>query len=81
MHDSVAIEKQGVPTTVVVHDTFERAARSQSKAMGLTDLPLAVMPRPRVHWDETRKEAVLATLYTAVKAALLSQAAPESARP
>ena len=70
MHDAIALEKQGIPTTVVVHDTFERAASTQSKIMGLPDLPLAVMPRPRVTWDDARREAVVADLYRLVKRAL-----------
>lgn len=77
MHDSAAIEKQGLPTTVVVHDTFERAARTQAKAMGVEELPLAVMPRPRVTWDEGKREDVVAALYTSVKAALLRSAPAE----
>lgn len=77
MHDSAAIEKQGIPTTVVVHDTFERAARTQANAMGIEELPLAVMPRPRVNWDETKREEILSTLYSAVKSALLRSGAAE----
>ena len=75
MHDAVALEKQGIPTTVVVHDTFERAARTQAQIMGLPDLPLAVMPRPRVTWDDVNRQEVISNLYQAVTRALLGQQA------
>ena len=73
MHDATALEKRGIPTTVVVHDNFERAARTQARTMGLADLPLAVMPRPQVTWDEDRRRAVVAVLYETVKAGLLAR--------
>lgn len=73
MHDATALEKQGIPTTVVVHDNFERAARTQARAMGLDELPLAVMPRPASTWDDATRQAVLQTLYEDVKAALLGR--------
>lgn len=80
MHDAIALEKQGIPTTVVVHDTFERAASTQATIMGLPDLPLAVMPRPRVTWDDARREAVVADLYQLVKQALVGRAGTEPGR-
>ena len=73
MHDATALEKRGIPTTVVVHDNFERAARTQARTMGLPDLPLAVMPRPRVTWTEEQKWAELAALYERVKEGLLAR--------
>ncbi len=80
MHDAIALEKRGIPTTVVVHDNFERAARTQARTMGLPDLPLAVMPRPRVTWTEDQKRAELAALYERVKDGLLARVPAGSVR-
>ena len=74
MHDAIALETRGVPATVVAHDTFEKAARTQAKTMGLPDLPIAVMPRPRPDWDDAKKDEVLTDLVEQVKEGLIAPA-------
>jgi hypothetical protein len=44
--DAIRLEKEGVPTVVVVHDVFAEAARKQAKAGGIPDLRLVVYSQP-----------------------------------
>jgi len=44
--DAIRLEKEGVPTFLVVHDIFADAARKQAKAGGLAGLRLLVYPQP-----------------------------------
>ncbi len=39
------MERQGIPTVSLVHDRFDSAATAQARAMGLPDLPRAVVPQ------------------------------------
>ena len=63
MLDSVALERRGKPTAVVAHHTFEVAARTHAKVLGLAGIPLAVMSRPAPDWDEDRMQAELRTVF------------------
>jgi len=44
--DAIRLEKEGIPTVVVVHDVFAEAARGQAKAGGIPDLRVLVFPQP-----------------------------------
>jgi hypothetical protein len=44
--DAIRLEKEGVPTFLVVHDIFAEAARKQANAGGLAGLRLLVYPQP-----------------------------------
>ncbi len=44
MRDGIALTKAGHPVVVLVHDNFERAARAQAAALGVTDLRFYVFP-------------------------------------
>jgi alkanesulfonate monooxygenase SsuD/methylene tetrahydromethanopterin reductase-like flavin-dependent oxidoreductase (luciferase family) len=44
--DAIRLEKEGIPTAVVVHDIFAEAAREQAKAGGIPDLRLLVYSQP-----------------------------------
>ncbi len=46
MWDAIRLEKEGVPTFLVVHDIFAEAARRQANAGGLAGLRLLVYPQP-----------------------------------
>ena len=41
-----------MPAIVISHDIFEKAARAQSKALGLADLRLIVFPQPEGEQEE-----------------------------
>ena len=44
MHDTIRLERKGIPSVVLVHDRFERAAKSQAKIMGLPSTKIIVIP-------------------------------------
>jgi NAD(P)H-dependent FMN reductase len=44
--DAIRLEKEGIPTAVVVHDVFAEAARKQAKAGGIPDLRLLIYSQP-----------------------------------
>lgn len=50
MLDSIALEKRGVPTVLVVTEVFEHAARAQAIQAGMPDLPILVVPH-RIGWQ------------------------------
>lgn len=45
MRDGIFFAKSGHPTVVFVHDSFERAARAQAKALGMPELKIFVYPQ------------------------------------
>ena len=47
MRDGITLTKAGHPAIVFVHDFFERAARTQAKALGLPDLRIYVYAQPK----------------------------------
>ncbi len=47
IHDTVALERKGIPTLAISHDRFEAAARGQAEVLGLKDVALLVVPQPR----------------------------------
>jgi hypothetical protein len=47
VRDGISLTKAGLPTIVVVQDSFERAARAQAKALGSPDLKIYVYPQHR----------------------------------
>ena len=46
MHDSITLEKRGVPTAVICTEPFTSSARSMSKICGIVDYPFVVLPHP-----------------------------------
>lgn len=47
MRDGITLTKAGLPTVVIVQDSFERAARAQAKTLGLPDLRIYVYQQHR----------------------------------
>lgn len=72
MHDSIKLEKLGIPTVTVAQANFEAAARTQGRLMGLPDIPIAVMPRFLPSWDVAKRQEVIEELAEAVQKALLA---------
>lgn len=65
---------------MVIHDYFERASRAQAKLLGIQDLRIASLRRPRASdTEETRREAVR-NLFEAVVSCLTASATPEAAK-
>lgn len=46
MHDGVSLEQLGVPTAVIVTETFLHEARVQRAALGMEGVEPAVIPHP-----------------------------------
>ncbi|MEE9249284.1 MAG: hypothetical protein V3U79_11410 [Dehalococcoidia bacterium] len=46
MHDGIELEKQGVPTAVIVTDEFVNQAKAIAEIQGIPDYPFAVIPHP-----------------------------------
>ena len=44
MLDSAKLWKRSVPAVAISFDTFLVAAKDQAKAMGMTDIPIVVIP-------------------------------------
>ena len=44
MHDTVRLERKGVPAICLVHDRFEVAAKAQARVMGLPSAKIIVIP-------------------------------------
>lgn len=40
------MERRGIPTLTITHDTFEVVARAHAETMGVPDVPLFVEPVP-----------------------------------
>lgn len=52
MRDGINLERSGVPAVVISHDVFERAARAQSNALGLSELRLIIYSQPKGEEEE-----------------------------
>ena len=46
MHDGIAIERQGLPGTVILTDNFIGTAETAAKMGGLAGYPFVVIPHP-----------------------------------
>ncbi|MFC1970424.1 hypothetical protein ACFLV0_00570 [Chloroflexota bacterium] len=46
MHDTVNLEKRGIPAVALVHDRFEAVARNQAKILGLPSAGIISIPEP-----------------------------------
>ncbi len=46
MHDGISLEQLGVPTAVIVTETFLHEARVQRDALGMEGIEPAVIPHP-----------------------------------
>ncbi len=65
----------------VIHDNFERASRAQAKLLGIEDLRIAALRRPRAtDTEEVRRESVRRVLDQVV-ACLTASAEAEAAMP
>jgi hypothetical protein len=42
----VDLEKLGIPTVTLCTDVFVQLAREESRALGMAELPLAIVPHP-----------------------------------
>lgn len=51
MRDAVAAHHEGIPTVALIHGPFEKLARAQCAALGVTDLPLLVYPQDALARD------------------------------
>ena len=54
MHDTVRLERKGLPAICLVHDRFEVAAKAQARVMGLPSARVIVIPEGTP--DESRQQ-------------------------
>lgn len=71
MFDAVQIEKRGIPTVTIIHESFSSAARIHAKMMGMPHLPLVIEPDPESEMFGHDAEAVADETMPVVLAALL----------
>jgi hypothetical protein len=63
VRDGIALTRAGHPVVVFVHDNFERAARAQASALGVSDLRIYAYPHfepgddPALEVDKARRAA------------------------
>ncbi|MCH7997308.1 MAG: hypothetical protein IH860_01060 [Chloroflexi bacterium] len=62
MHDGIELEKQGVPTAVIITDEFVNQAKAIAEIQGIPDYPFAVIPHPigRLTPEDLKERAKLA---------------------
>lgn len=46
MHDTIKLERKGIPAVALIHNRFEGAARNQAKMLGLASANVVVIPEP-----------------------------------
>jgi hypothetical protein len=44
--DAIEIEKRGIPTVTIAHDTFATVAAMHARILGLEEIPIIVEPAP-----------------------------------
>ena len=49
VHDTIELEKRGIPTAVVITSVFEKAADFQFRGKGMEEHPYIVLPHPVSH--------------------------------
>lgn len=52
MLDAARIKKAGLPSLVIVWDTFEKAAQVHARVQGVPDLEIVVIPHLKAHEGE-----------------------------
>jgi hypothetical protein len=59
MHDSIELEKRGIPTALICTEQFIRTAQTMAKICGLPDYPFAIIAHPlgNLEPDEVRIRA------------------------
>lgn len=57
MRDGIILHQAGHPVVVLVHDFFERAARTQAQALGLPELKIYVYPQYKPGEPDAVEEA------------------------
>jgi hypothetical protein len=73
--DAIEIEKRGIPTITIVHDTFARAAELHARVLGLKDIPVVIEPAPDSGVVGEHVEAFADETLEQVVSALVSNAA------
>lgn len=76
MFDAIEIEKRGIPTLTIAHDTFEAAAKMHAEVLGLPQIPLLVEPTPKSTSATAEPERVVDEKWQQILAALLSTEPP-----
>ena len=73
MHDSIELEKLGVPSIAICTEPFKSGAHAVAKLSGMPDFPFAVVQHPIGTLDESGVRGRAADAVPQVIAALLDQ--------
>ena len=71
MHDGISLEQLGVPTAVIVTETFLHEAHAQRAALGMEGVEPAVIPHPLSTLSDDEIQARAAAAAPQVKKILL----------
>ena len=72
MYDAIEIEKRGIPTVTIAHDTFAAAATLHAKVLGLPEIPVVVEPLPESGVVSEDIDGVADDTFAQVLAALIA---------
>ena len=73
MHDGISLEQLGVPTAVIVTETFLHEAHVQCAALGMEGVEPAVIPHPLSTLSDDEIQARAAAAAPQVKKILLGR--------
>lgn len=76
MHDSVELERRGVPTVMLVTEPFRSLASGRATFLGMSALALVPVQHPLAHVDEDGIAARADTIVDAVAAGLTGRSSP-----
>lgn len=71
MHDTVKLEKRGIPAVALIHDRFEVVARSQAKILGLASAKVISVPEPHSGEPAAELPARIDRLWNEIVGALV----------
>lgn len=69
----MTLEKRGIPSATVITHVFERKARQEAGAYGVSDAPLIVLPHPVGQMPREKLRALADQFYPQVIQALTRQ--------
>ena len=74
MHDTVRLERRGIPAVCLVHDRFEVAAKKQAKIMGLRSAKIIVIPEGTPDEKPEKQRAKIDKLWPKIAGGLTKEA-------
>lgn len=75
VHDSVVLERLGVPTVTMVTQPFETLAHARCESLGMPDLRIVVVPHPVYTRTQEELEGIARERFSEIRDALTGPAA------